>query len=51
MIPMARTPPAPALEWRRVLDHAAVSLAHPVPEECIDARAGRHVLEDIGLPV
>ena len=51
MVSVARAPHAPALKGRRVLDLATESLAHPVPEECVEARAGRYVLTKIRVPV
>jgi hypothetical protein len=51
MIPVARAPRAPTLEWWLVLDNSAVSLADSVPEKSIDARAGRHVLAKVSFPI
>ena len=51
MIPVARTPHAPALEWRLVLDDTAISLTDSVPEKRMDARAGCHVLEKKSVPI
>jgi len=51
MIPVARAPRAPALEWWLVLDDTGISLSDSVPEKSVDARASLHVLVKVSFPI